>query len=218
MDFELARKKMVDNQIRANKVTDLKTIDAFKYVQREKFVPNSLKEISYIDEDIQLSRNRFMIKPMILARLFQSLSLNGNENILHIASNTGYSSAILSRMCSSVICIESDKKLFEMSVNTFSEMGFDNVIPLHGVMENGVIKEAPFDIIFIEGSIEREPKSLFDQLNENGKLIVIIRPVNVKIGKAKIFFKKNNEIGMENLFDAQVSKLSIFKSNSKFSF
>ena len=44
MDFELARKKMVDNQIRANKVTDLKIIDAFKYVQREKFVPNALKE------------------------------------------------------------------------------------------------------------------------------------------------------------------------------
>ena len=66
--------------------------------------------------------------------------------------------------------------------------------------------------------IEREPKSLFDQLNENGKLIAVIRPVNMKIGKAKIFFKKNNEIGMENLFDAQVSKLSIFKSNSKFSF
>ena len=105
MDFELARKKMVDNQIRANKVTDLNIIDAFKYVQREKFVPNSLREISYIDEDIQLSRNRFMIKPMILARLFQSLSLNGNENILHIGSNTGYSSAILSRMCSSFICI-----------------------------------------------------------------------------------------------------------------
>ena len=218
MDFELARKKMVDNQIRANKVTDLSIIDAFKYVQREKFVPNSLREISYIDEDIQLSRNRFMIKPMILARLFQSLSLNGNENILHIGSNTGYSSAILSRICSSVICIESDKKLFEISVNIFSEMGFDNVIPLHGSMENGVIKEAPFDIIFIEGSIEREPKSLFNQLNENGKLIVIIRPVNMKIGKAKLFFRKKNEIGIENLFDAQVSKLSIFKSNSKFSF
>ena len=218
MDFELARKKMVENQIRANKVTDISIIDAFNYVRREKFVPDSLKAISYIDEDIQLSRNRFMMKPMILARLFQSLSLQGNENILHIGSNTGYSSAILSRICSSVICIESDKKLFETSVNVFSEMGFDNVIPLHGLMEHGVIKEAPFDIIFIEGSIEIEPKTLFGQLNDNGKLIVIIRPENMKIGKAKLFFKKNNEIGIENLFDAQVSKLSIFKSNSKFLF
>ena len=218
MDFKIARKNMVENQIRANKVTSLNIINAFLDVPREKFVPDALQEISYVDEDIQLSRNRFMMKPMILARLFQSLDLKGNENILHVGSNSGYGSAILSRMCSSVISLESDKKLFETSIHTFSNMGFDNVVPLHGSMENGVEKEAPFDIIFIEGSIETEPKSLFGQLNENGKLIAIIRPANIKIGKAKLFFKISNEIGLENLFDAQVSKLSIFKSKTKFSF
>ncbi len=218
MDFKIARKNMVENQIRANKVTSLNVINAFLDVPREKFVPDALQEISYVDEDIQLSRNRFMMKPMILARLFQSLNLKGNENILHVGSNSGYGSAILSRMCSSVISLESDKKLFETSVHTFSNLGFDNVVPLHGSMENGVEKEAPFDIIFIEGSIETEPKSLFGQLNENGKLIAIIRPANIKIGKAKLFFKIINEIGLENLFDAQVSKLSIFKSKTKFSF
>ena len=218
MDFKIARKNMVENQIRANKVTSLNVINAFLDVPREKFVPDALQEISYVDEDIQLSRNRFMMKPMILARLFQSLNLKGNENILHVGSNSGYGSAILSRMCSSVISLESDKKLFETSIHTFSNMGFDNVVPLHGSMENGVEKEAPFDIIFIEGSIETEPISLFDQLNGNGKLIAIIRPANIKIGKAKLFFKISNEIGLENLFDAQVSKLSIFKSKTKFSF
>ena len=218
MDFKIARKNMFENQIRANKVTSLNVINAFLDVPREKFVPDALQEISYVDEDIQLSRNRFMMKPMILARLFQSLNLKGNENILHVGSNSGYGSAILSRMCSSVISLESDKKLFETSIHTFSNMGFDNVVPLHGSMENGVEKEAPFDIIFIEGSIETEPKSLFGQLNENGKLIAIIRPANIKIGKAKLFFKISNEIGLENLFDAQVSKLSIFKSKTKFSF
>ena len=218
MDFKIARKNMVENQIRANKVTSLNIINAFLDVPREKFVPDALQEISYVDEDIQLSRNRFMMKPMILARLFQSLNLKGNENILHVGSNSGYGSAILSRMCSSVISLESDKKLFETSIHTFSNMGFDNVVPLHGSMENGVEKEAPFDIIFIEGSIETEPKSLFSQLKENGKLIAIIRPANIKIGKAKLFFKISNEIGLENLFDAQVSKLSIFKSKTKFSF
>ena len=218
MDFKIARKNMVENQIRANKVTSLNIINAFLDVPREKFVPDALQEISYVDEDIQLSRNRFMMKPMILARLFQSLNLKGNENILHVGSNSGYGSAILSRMCSSVISLESDKKLFETSIHTFSNMGFDNVVPLHGSMENGVEKEAPFDIIFIEGSIETEPKSLFGQLNENGKLIAIIRPANIKIGKAKLFFKISNEIGLENLFDAQVSKLSIFRSKAKFSF
>ena len=173
MNYELARKNMVENQIRANKVTDTKIIDAFSNVEREIFVPEPYREISYNDEDILLSRNRFMMKPMILARLFQSLSLKGNENILHIGSNSGYASAILSQLCYAVISIESDKKLYERSINIFSEIGFDNVVPLHGSMEMGVPKEAPFDVIFIEGSVEENPNSLFDQLNNNGKLIVV---------------------------------------------
>ena len=218
MNYELARKNMVENQIRANKVTDTKIIDAFSNVEREIFVPESYREISYNDEDIRLSRNRFMMKPMILARLFQSLSLNGNENILHIGSNSGYASAILSQLCHAVISIESDKKLYEKSINIFSEIGFDNVVPLHGSMEVGVPKESPFDVIFIEGALEEKPKALFDQLNNNGKLVVVLKPSNVNIGKANLFFKLNNEIGNEILFDAQVTKLSIFKSKPKFNF
>ena len=57
MNYELARKNMVENQIRANKVTDTKIIDAFSNVEREIFVPEAYREISYNDEDIPLSRN-----------------------------------------------------------------------------------------------------------------------------------------------------------------
>ncbi len=218
MNYKLARMNMVENQIRANRVTDDKVIEAFKEVPREHFVPTTLKEISYNDEDILLAKNRYMMKPMVLARFFQFLSLKGNENILHIGSNTGYASAILSRLCSAVISIESDKKLYEKSISHLSELSFDNVVPLYGQMENGVPKEAPFDVIFIEGSIEETPNILFNQLNENGKLIVTLRPYGMSIGKANIFFKMHNEIGREELFDAQVYQLPIFKNKIKFSF
>ena len=56
MDYELARMNMVENQIRANRVTDIKIIEAFKEVPRENFVPSSLKEVSYNDEDIPFDR------------------------------------------------------------------------------------------------------------------------------------------------------------------
>ena len=218
MDYKLARMNMVENQIRANRVTDDNVIKAFKEVPREHFVPISLKEISYNDEDIHLIKNRYMMKPMILARFFQFLSLKGNENILHIGSNTGYASAILSRLCSAVISIETDKKLYEKSISNLSDLSFDNVVPLHGQMEYGVPKAAPFDVIFIEGSIEEKPNNLFSQLIENGKLIVTLRPHGMSIGKVNLFFKINNEIGREELFDAQVNQLPIFKNKIKFSF
>ena len=50
MDYKLARMNMVENQIRANRVTDDKVIEAFKEVPREHFVPITLKEISYNDK------------------------------------------------------------------------------------------------------------------------------------------------------------------------
>ena len=96
MDFKIARKNMVENQIRANKVTSLNVINAFLDVPREKFVPDALQEISYVDEDIQLSRNRFMMKPMILARLFQSLNLKGKENISFSGREIPYSLGVRS--------------------------------------------------------------------------------------------------------------------------
>ena len=218
MDFVLARKNMVESQIRTNRVTSLSVINAFREVPRERFVPTNINEVSYNDEEINLYRNRYMMKPMLLARFFQELNFNGNETVLHIGSNTGYASAVLSKLCSAVITIESDKKLYEKSIEVLSELSFDNVVPLHGLMEMGVPDEAPFDVIFIEGAIEEHPKLLFDQLLVSGQLATVLRPYNSPLGKGVIFYKHENSIGPIELFDAQCLTLPIFKTKSKFVF
>ena len=80
--------------------------------------------------------------------------------------------------------------------------------PGEGIIEKYIINQ----------SIEEKPNILFNQLNENGKLIVTLRPYGISIGKASLFFKINNEIGREELFDSQVYQLPIFKNKIKFSF
>ena len=122
---------------------------------------------------------------MILARLFQSLNLK-EMKMFFMWDPTQATDLLFYPEYVHQLYLRIRQKLFEISIHTFSNMGFDNVVPLHGSMENGVEKEAPFDIIFIEGSIETEPKAS-RQLNENGKLIAIIRPANIKIGKANFF-------------------------------
>ena len=59
------------------------------------------------------------MKPMIIARFFQEMKLLGGESVLHIGSNFGYGSAVLSKLCSAVISLEGDKKLFDKSSETF---------------------------------------------------------------------------------------------------
>ena len=218
MDFNLARKNMVESQIRPNHVKDIKVIDAFAKVPREKFLPNSLLSIAYIDDEIQIVRNRSMMKPMILARFYQEMKLSKDDTVLHIGSNFGYGSAVLSQLCKAVISLEGDKKLFEKSSESLLSLGIDNVFPLHGNMEAGFDEEAPFDIIFIEGAIEEIPEPLFNQLSLNGRLATIMKPKDNIIGKGYIFKKLDLGIDEREIFDANSIKLPIFKSKSNFIF
>src|SRR5258708_30437059 len=69
IDFGAARLTMVDSQLRPNKVTDLAVLDAFLTVPRERFVPPALRAAAYVDDDIPIGDGRFLMQPMVLARL-----------------------------------------------------------------------------------------------------------------------------------------------------
>ena len=214
--FYIHRKSMVENQLRANKVSNNLISDAFLEIPRELFVTSKFEDLAYIDEDIQISENRYMMKPMILGRFIQSFDIKGNETVLHIGSNTGYASAVMSKLVSTVISIESNKSLFEKSVNIMNQLNIDNVIPLNSALSKGFEKEAPYDIIFIEGSIEEKPINLFSQLNKSGILATVIRFPESPLGKGYLFKKNNGYINEIELFDAQTFTLDIFKKNIKF--
>ena len=218
MIFEDSRKKMVENQLRANKVSNKLVSNAFLEIPREKFVPSKFAEIAYIDEDIKISENRYMMKPMILGQFFQYLELLGSETVLHIGSNTGYAAAVLSKLVSAVICVESEKKLYEKSIDILNELNIDNVIPINSPMGQGFKKEAPYDVIFVEGSIEEKPEILFEQLNDFGKLATVIRLSGSPLGKGYIFERNQSYLKQTELFDAQTFPLKIFKNNTRFSF
>ena len=93
--FEIARKMMVDCQIRPSKVTDKNVLDAFLTVPREAFVSKQQQAVAYIDEDLPLSNGRNLMEPMVLARLVQALKIHAGDNVLVVGAASGYGSAII---------------------------------------------------------------------------------------------------------------------------
>ena len=79
-DYSTARQNMIDNQIHANKVTDTAIIEAFDAVPRERFVPHGRKSVAYADEELPIGGGRYLIEPMILARLLQD-ALPGEDDV-----------------------------------------------------------------------------------------------------------------------------------------
>jgi len=156
-DFTTARLNMVESQLRTNKVTDLPLIDAFETVPRELFVPEPLRGIAYIDEDVALGGGRFVMEPRVLARLLQAAQPGPEDVALDLGCGSGYATAILSRLVATVVALEDDAALAAAANRTLGELEIDNAVVVEGRLTEGYPKQAPYNVILLGGS-PRSPR------------------------------------------------------------
>ncbi|UXN04331.1 MULTISPECIES: protein-L-isoaspartate O-methyltransferase family protein [unclassified Bartonella] len=222
IDYAELRRKMVDNQVRTVDVTRLSVLAALLAVPREAFVLDDFKKFSYVDEDVEVKAAengepaRFIMEAAPFAKLLQLADVSKKDIILDIGCTTGYSAAVLSELGSSVIALESDEALAQAAKNNLDNNGYDNVVVINGVLQDGYKNEAPFDVIVIEGSVDFVPENLFSQLREGGRLVVVVGHGNA--GVAQLFIKEDGVISVRRGFNLAVKPLAGFLNKPKFVF
>jgi len=216
--FKLARQTMVDCQIRPTKVTDDRVIDAFGSIPREAFVGRNQRAIAYVDEDLPLPGGRCMMEPMVLARMIQAMSVEADDNVLVIGAATGYGAAILARLATSVIAVETRTQMVEKAQETLVAIGTDNAVAIKGRLTDGFAKEGPYDCILIEGAVETVPERVLEQLSNGGRLVAVWRPDGNAVGVASVWTKAAGKFVRRPLFDAQVPVLDEFRCKRDFVF
>ena len=217
MDFAVARRNMVECQLRTNKVTDERLLSAMSELPREAFVPSSKNTLAYIDEDIEVAKGRYLMEPMALARLMQAVQIGEKESVLVIGAATGYMSAVAGKLGGPVFSLESDKELATDAGKALTEYALDNVIVVEGDLKDGYPKEAPFDVILFQGAVEEVPASIFDQLSEGGRLGVIVGAAG-QVGRATLYWKQHAVVSDRVLFDANIKNLPGFEKPKGFEF
>ena len=217
MDFSSARRIMVDCQILPNNVTDQRIIDAMMELPREMFVPNTKCSIAYVDEYLALGFGRFLIPPMVAARLLQILELKSTDVALSIGAGTGYSIAILGRIVETVVAIEQTSSLAKNATENLSKLGIDNVAIIEGRLTGGAPKQSPYNIIFFDGAISEVPTVISDQLAEEGRLISMIKKPG-GICQAHLMTRNHGVISSRNIFEASTPLLPGFEEKTKFVF
>ena len=158
------------------------------------------------------------MEPMVLARLIQSLELNASDNVMIIGIGTGYSVAIISKIVTSVIGIESRATLIQKAENNLTELDITNAVLFKERLQDGFSKEAPYNAILIDGGISFIPESILDQLTNNGKLVSIYRPNIETAGEASIWMRSGTKFSRKCLFNAQVPTLEEFRAKPEFIF
>ena len=213
-DYQTRRKTMVDTQIRPSDVTKFPIIESFLSVPREKFVPDGKREAAYIGENFKIGQGRVILEPRTLAKLLDALDIRNDELVLDIGPGLGYSSAVISPMAEVVIAVEDDSNMANEAEEILTEVGADNVVIQIGKLEDGAPEHGPYDVIILQGGVEKIPSSILNQLKNGGRVGAIF--VEEGLGTAKIGFKLNDKINWRYSFNAAAPVLPGFFKQKDF--
>lgn len=206
IDFGAARLTMVESQLRPNKVTDQAVLDAFLAVPRERFVPPGLAAAAYVDDDLPLGGGRFLMQPMVLARLMQLARIGPDDAVLEIGAGTGYGTAIAARLAGRVAGIECDAKLAASATARLAELGLGNAAVIEAPLEQGYRARAPYQVVLFEGRVAHIPDAIATQVAEGGRIVAVLGDAG-RMGRAVLMTRNSGVLSRRPVFDSAVPAL-----------
>jgi protein-L-isoaspartate(D-aspartate) O-methyltransferase len=208
---------MVDSQVRANRVTDPRILSAMRRLPRERFLPASVEALAYADEDVPLGNGRFMLEPMVLAKLLQAANLRDNEHVLVVGAGSGYGAAVLAACGCRVTALEDDASLLAIA-GTVLDAEMPGVTLVTGPLGAGWPARAPYDLILVEGAVPRIPPALAAQTRqETGRILAAIC-ADGRITQAIIAEATAAGLAISPLFDCATAPLPSLRSATAFAF
>lgn len=222
IDFAQLRQSMVDSQIRANDVTDPRILAAMLELPRERFAPEGRRGLAYIDDDLPLRDGaagkpaRYLIEPLVLAKLVQALDIDAEDKVLDVGTATGYSAALLGRLAGSIVALEEDPGLAATAAKLLAELDAVNVRVATGPLTAGWPAGMPYDVILVNGSVEIVPEALLSQLAEGGRIGAVTR--NGNSSRGTIYTRVAGSVASRPVFDAAAPPLPGFAAPKTFVF
>lgn len=176
-EFAAARDVMVDGQLRPNRVSDPRIVNAMRSLPREEFVPAAQRAFAYSDEALKFPGGRTMLKPLPLARLLQLANPVAGEAALVIGAGTGYGAAILAACGAHVTALEEDAALLAQGRAACAAALPNAAITfVHGKLADGCAQGAPYDLVVIEGGVRAIPERIARMVAQTGRLVCIVVP------------------------------------------
>jgi len=209
MDYSLARRAMIDSQLRPQAVTEVGVLAAMASIAREEYAPAASRAFAYFDRPLPLAPGRSMMPPAALGRLLSELAPRAGERALVVAAGSGYSAALLGAIGCDVTAIEQDPALAELALAAGISLADGD--PGEG-----------FDLILIDGAVEQIPQSLVDRLVEGGRLgtALIDRRDRSQLGVSRLVVGRAlaGHLGLATITDAEVAPLPGYERPHAFTF
>ena len=172
-DLTAARRLMIAEQLRARGIADERVLGAMECVPRELFVPASVRDRAYDDAALPIGEGQTISQPYMVARICVELDVHARDRVLDVGTGSGYQAAVLAELAGEVHSIERLPELAERARENLDAAGYGDRVQVHvGDGTRGLPEHAPFAAIAVAAAAPEMPRSLYDQLEPRGRLVV----------------------------------------------
>lgn len=216
-DFERARRTMVDSQLQTSGVFDRRILGAMGQVPRELFVPESRRAVAYIDDTQPLDEalpHRRLAAPAPFGRLVQLAEVTAADRVLIVGAGTGYSSAVLSLLAASVVGVEPEAVLAARARDNLSALGISNAEIVEAALDTA--PKGAFDVVLVEGAVDRVPPALLKALDEGGRLVCLL--LSGPTAVAHVYKRRGAAVTARAEFNASLPPLAPVRPADEFVF
>ena len=172
IDFEQARRQMVEEQIEARGVTDSRVHEAMSRVPRHEYVPVQYRASAYRDTPLPIEFEQTISQPYIVALMTELLQPEPGDRILEVGTGSGYQAAVAAELVSQVYSIEIIPALARSAADRLERLGVSNVFVRAGDGYLGWPEQGPFDGILVTAGAEDVPEPLVEQLKPGARMII----------------------------------------------
>lgn len=216
LDVNTARRQMIEQQVRAWDVLDLKVLEAMERVRREEFTPPAFRDLAFADMNVPLGHGQHMLAPKVEGRILQALELRPDDAVLEIGTGSGYFAACLGALARSVKSIEIHPDLAASARANLARTGVHNVT-VETADAFAYSDASRYDVVVLTGSLPVYDARFEQWLAVGGRLFVVVGQGPVMEAR-RMTLTGPGEWLREALFETVVDPLAHAAEPSKFVF
>lgn len=190
-DTQIARRAMIDSQLRTSGVNEEYVLARMLAVPRETFLPAEKAAQAYIDRAVSLGEDGHLASPLFYGKLLLEAAPTPAERVLVVSGGTGYLAALLAPLAGSV-----------------TEVTAAEAAALEG--------KGDFGLVVIDGAIEQLPEGLAAALAEDGRIVtgLVLRQVTRLASGRRIA----GAVNLQPLEDLGIPVLPAFAAPKRWTF
>ena len=170
---DLARRQMVEQQVRTWDVFDEEVLEAISNIPREDYVPAELLHCAYADAEIPLAHGQCMLRPSIVGRILQAVRIRPGDSVLEIGTGTGYLTHCLAKTAATVKSIDLYQAFVDAARLRLADAELANVT-LQQMDATAELPPGEFDVIVVTAALREPDERMTGALKAGGRMFAVI--------------------------------------------